>query len=298
MRLLSKLYIIAGHGAGDSGAIGNGYQEQERVRVLANKIKDMGGSNVVLMDTSIKYSANTSKLSVIPKDAKVLELHLDASTSTSARGSHIIIHSNYSADTFDNAIVAFMCNEFPGRSTKVSKRSDLACVNKCKSLGINYRLLECCFISNKEDITKFNANIGYIAQGILAAYGVKSTDVSEPSAPPTEEENVGDISIDGYWGPGTTSKAQVVFGTVEDGIISNQPQTVKKYHINCLETSWKYGTGSSLLVKAIQKVVGVSQDGKCGPVTIKGLQKLVGTTQDGYCGKNTVIAFQEWLNKQ
>ena len=30
-----KLYVIAGHGAGDSGAVGNGYQEAERVRVLA-----------------------------------------------------------------------------------------------------------------------------------------------------------------------------------------------------------------------------------------------------------------------
>lgn len=34
-----KLYIIAGHGAGDPGACANGYQEAERVRALAKRIK-------------------------------------------------------------------------------------------------------------------------------------------------------------------------------------------------------------------------------------------------------------------
>lgn len=298
---MGKLYIIAGHGAGDPGAIGNGYQEQERVRVLANKINDLGGSNVVLMDTSIKYSANTSKLASIPKDANVLELHLDASSSTSARGSHIIIHSSLSADSFDNAIVAFMCKEFPGRSTQISKRSDLACVNKCKSLGLNYRLLECCFITNSADLNKFNSNIDYIAQSLLSAFGIDST-TGGGSSTPSSDDSTGktqsSIAIDGYWGVATTTKAQSVFGTVEDGIVSNQASTTKKYHLNCQSTSWKYGTGGSTLIKAIQGKVKTTPDGKCGPTTIKGIQKLVSVSQDGYCGPKTVVAFQTWLNKQ
>ena len=44
-----KLYIIAGHGAGDCGAVGNGFQEAERVRALAQKIKDFGGDAVELL---------------------------------------------------------------------------------------------------------------------------------------------------------------------------------------------------------------------------------------------------------
>ena len=32
---MAKLYIICGHGAGDPGAIGCGYNEAERVRELA-----------------------------------------------------------------------------------------------------------------------------------------------------------------------------------------------------------------------------------------------------------------------
>ena len=31
---MAKLYVIAGHGAGDCGAVGNGCQEAERVREI------------------------------------------------------------------------------------------------------------------------------------------------------------------------------------------------------------------------------------------------------------------------
>lgn len=104
------------------------------------------------------------------------------------------------------------------------------------------------------------------------------------------------IAVDGYWGTGTTTKAQEVYGTVQDGVISGQSTSNKKYHTNCQTSSWKYGSGGSLLIKAIQKSVGVSVDGYCGPDTIKAIQKLVGTTQDGYMGPNTVKAFQKYLN--
>ena len=49
---MAKLFIIAGHGAGDPGAVGNGYNEAERVRALANRIKVLGGNNVMLGDTN------------------------------------------------------------------------------------------------------------------------------------------------------------------------------------------------------------------------------------------------------
>ena len=53
------LFIIAGHGAGDPGATGNGYTEAERVRALAARIGALGGSNVTIADTSRNwYAAN------------------------------------------------------------------------------------------------------------------------------------------------------------------------------------------------------------------------------------------------
>ena len=42
---MAHLFLIAGHGAGDSGAVGYGYTEEEIVRVLARRIIAYGGSD-------------------------------------------------------------------------------------------------------------------------------------------------------------------------------------------------------------------------------------------------------------
>ena len=48
---MANLYIIAGHGAGDSGACGHGFTEAERVRALAYEMAKLPGT--VLLDTSV-----------------------------------------------------------------------------------------------------------------------------------------------------------------------------------------------------------------------------------------------------
>ncbi len=120
------LFIIAGHGAGDPGATGNGYTEAERVRVLAAHIGALGGSNVTIADTSRNWYADNgiSKLS-IPKDYQIIELHMD-SASASARGGHVIINGKYKADQYDNALAKMISGIFPGRSQIVVGRTDLA----------------------------------------------------------------------------------------------------------------------------------------------------------------------------
>lgn len=112
------------------------------------------------------------------------------------------------------------------------------------------------------------------------------------------------INVDGIWGKDTTKKAQKVFGTTIDGIVSNQYITYKDKNAglssNTFEWKTKPNKNGSLLIKAIQKKVGVTQDGFIGTTTIKAMQKWLGTTQDGYVSKpsNMVKAFQKWLNEQ
>ena len=91
-----------------------------------------------------------------------------------------------------------------------------------------------------------------------------------------------------------------MFGTTVDGIVSSQSSSYKKYLTAASTTSWKFVSSAkgSQLIKALQKKVGVTQDGIMGPKSVKALQKFVGTTQDGYMGTKTVTAFQKWLNKQ
>lgn len=185
---MAKLFVIAGHGAGDSGACGNGYKEYERVRALAQKIKDYGGSNVMLGDFDRNYYADNgiSKLT-ISKDYKIIELHMDSSVSASAKGGHVIIKAGLSADDYDKALAKLITNMFPGRSKSIVERDNLANPKRAASKGYNYRLVECGFISNANDIKTFNSKIDELAKGILECFGIKAsgstttTTTSKPS---------------------------------------------------------------------------------------------------------------------
>lgn len=300
---MAKLFVIAGHGAGDPGACGNGYQEAERVRVLAQRIKELGGSNVMLGDVNRNYYADNGISNLtISKDYQIIELHMD-SAAASARGGHVIIYSKFSPDTYDKNLAAGISKILPGRAQTLVGRSDLANPKRAANKGYGYRLMECGFISNAEDVAIFNANIDNIANMVLQAFGIKegSVQVNEPAATPTPSKpaaSAGTVTVDGWWGKNTTTALQKHFGTPVDGIVSNQDPAQKPYLERCDSGSWQFygsGRGSNLIV-AIQNWVGVKADGYAGPNTIKALQRKLGVTADGYCGVNTVTALQKWIN--
>lgn len=201
-----NLFVIAGHGAGDSGACGNGYQEAERVRALAQRIKDFGGDNVTLADFSLNsYKSNIIGKGLIHKGSLILELHLDSSIFSSAKGGHIIIKKNFAADKYDEALANMISGMFPGRSDKIKGRNDLANVNRAATKGYNYRLMECCFISNAEDIKKFNANIDELAKNILACFDIEVKKTPIESTKKTVSELAQEV-LQGKWGNGTDRK--------------------------------------------------------------------------------------------
>lgn len=170
---MAKLYIIAGHGAGDPGACAGGQTEAERVRALAKVIKARGGQDVEVLDTSRDWYADGGINSLtLPKGSMLLELHRD-SASESARGAHVIINGNYTPDDFDRALAANLAAILPGRSNTIVGRTDLANANRAASRGINYRLAEVGFISNAKDRTIFDTRIDDIADAILNAAGIK-----------------------------------------------------------------------------------------------------------------------------
>lgn len=90
----------------------------------------------------------------------------------------------------------------------------------------------------------------------------------------TPKEN---LVVDGYAGKATYSALQRYFGTPVDGIISKP----------------------SVVVRALQKLLGVTQDGYWGPITTRALQRRFGTPQDGVISKPSVVIreLQRRLNK-
>lgn len=174
------LFIICGHGNGDTGAVGNGYKEYERVRKLAERIKKFGGKNVTIGDTSKNwYKSKLVNNTNIPKGALVLELHMDSSSNKTARGAHVIIDKDLKADKYDEALAKYLSSVLIGRSEKIVKRDDIANLNRAQKYGINYRIAECGFISNVDDVKIFNTRMDEIAKGILKCFDIPV--VSQPS---------------------------------------------------------------------------------------------------------------------
>lgn len=176
---MAHVFLICGHGAGDSGAVGNGYQEQERVRTLGARIKALGGDYVTLADTSKNWykTAGINTLT-IPKDWQILELHMDSGAS-SARGGHVIIKQGYTADKYDKALAAMLKEILPGRSNMIVGRSNLANVNRAAAKGYGYRLVEFGFISNKNDVKIFNSRMDDIAEGVLKAFDIPTKRIKQ-----------------------------------------------------------------------------------------------------------------------
>lgn len=121
---------------------------------------------------------------------------------------------------------------------------------------------------------------------------------STPAPTPTPSAKSSKLAVDGVFGKQSIKRAQKVFGTPVDGIISSQYTSVKQYIPGIAAGCVSYGTKGSALVRAIQKKVGAGVDGLLGPKTIKKLQKFLGVSQDGYWGPATSKAFQKWLNNQ
>lgn len=198
------LYIICGHGAGDPGACGCGYSEAERVRALGAKLKELGGDSVELLDTSRNWYQDAGICSLSIGRNPLIELHMDGATSSDAKGGHVIICADFEPDEWDNALAEFIGEFFPGRSTLIAKRSDLANPNRAASKGINYRLIECGFVTNAGDVTKFSNEIDALASGILGCFGIGAESASsEPAI--TASKSVDELAnevIQGVWGNG------------------------------------------------------------------------------------------------
>lgn len=111
------------------------------------------------------------------------------------------------------------------------------------------------------------------------------------------------IVEDGLWGQDTTRKAQEVFGTIVDGVVSNQLSWWRDENPGLLDSTFEwqdYMGDASMLIARIQEKVGAEVDGWIGKDTITKMQQWLGTPVDG-CVSNPsamVKAFQHWLNQQ
>lgn len=93
-------------------------------------------------------------------------------------------------------------------------------------------------------------------------------------------------------------KSQKFFGTTQDGTISGQ-----LYEFNANFPALIYAIDSwdgkgSVLIKAVQKWLGVEADGLLGPATVEAWQKKIGVTADKKFGSKSLAAWSAYLDEQ
>lgn len=148
-------------------------------------------------------------------------------------------------------------------------------------LNSGYKVILCMHGTSKGGRTNYWTSSGHY----ITAYGIKD----------------GGIVIDGFWGCDTTKLAQKILHTTADGKISGQNKIMIPNLPNCQPASWKFVEKKKLkngseLIRAIQRLINVPDDGFFGIVSIVAFQKFLSVPADGFVGGETVKAWQRWLN--
>lgn len=168
-----KILVIAGHGAGDCGAVGNGFREADLTRELARCVSDAMCGNVMIYNASrncykdIKNNENGARELLKTVDF-VLELHINSHANKTAQGVEVLCKRD---SVFSRTLAEKVSNcGFSNRGVKL--RKDLLNMNYCDTIDKPYALLECGFITNYHDVSVFKNSQEKIAQAIAQTFKV------------------------------------------------------------------------------------------------------------------------------
>lgn len=189
-----KILLIAGHGAGDSGAVGNGYKEadltREGVRLLKSRLEKY--ADVDIADTAVNWYASRNKLNARGYDY-ALEIHFNAgvgdySGNSKTTGTEIFVTEAENGVTVEENIVNNI--SVLGLKNRGVKRKNWAVIQTIKNQGVSAALLEVCFIDDKDDMTIYASRKNDIADaitnGIVKGFGLTSE--TKPTNKPTASD--------------------------------------------------------------------------------------------------------------
>ncbi|MBF0781073.1 MULTISPECIES: glucosaminidase domain-containing protein [unclassified Granulicatella] len=183
---MAKHLVICGHGKNpngsyDPGAIGSNGTEAEWVRRLATAMSRYNHTDIEYITEQNVYEHRN--INTYSGYESITELHLNAFNGQ-AKGCEVLIWHEYNADDLDNALLAILAKYFVNRGIK--KRDNLYNMSVSARCGYNYRLVECCFVDNSEDMAIFSKSLDDIARQFVEAITGKA--VQQPT-PQEEHQN-------------------------------------------------------------------------------------------------------------
>ena len=218
-----KILLISGHGAGDTGATGNGYKEanltRELVKLIAPKLRKYATVDIYDQTRNAFKDVQNGKFKVGDYDY-ALEVHFNAFSDPKAHGTEIFVTTKEKGITVEQAIMKNMNRYFTLRDNDSIfdgvKKTNFLVIKTLKEKGISGALIEVCFITNKNDMIVYQTNKDAIASdivaGIVTGFGLKKIEVPK-------EIKVG-------------SKVKIKAGAAYGGLTTTRGKACSKYALN------------------------------------------------------------------
>ena len=209
-----KILLISGHGAGDSGAIGNGYKEADLTRELVNnlapKLRQYATVDVYPQDRDAYSDVNKGNVAVnFANYNYVFEVHFNAG---GGDGTEIWVTREEAHITVEEKILSKISQYFNNRGVK---RKNFNVIARAKKSGVSSALLETCFIDNANNVNTYKSNVNGICQaicdGIAEGFGLKNNGTTNQTIQPTKKSNE-EIAAEvwaGKWGTGEERKNRI-----------------------------------------------------------------------------------------
>ena len=179
-----RILLIAGHGDGDVGAVGNGYQEADLTREFAKLIQSHLSkyAPVDIADTSknwYKHIISQSNYFNFKLYDYVLEIHFNAikkevTSDGQTKGTEIYVTTSEKSTNVENKILKGITNI--GFKNRGIKSKNYSLIQYIKKQGVSSALLEVCFIDDIDDMklytSKKNEIAAAVAKGIADGFGL------------------------------------------------------------------------------------------------------------------------------
>lgn len=276
-----KILIISGHGAGDSGACGCGYEEATLTRKAANILE--GKLDAYDCDVerypSARNAYEDNKNGCLRVDFQdyelVVELHFN-SYNGKAHGCEVLYRPASRRALAAKVSKAIAEEGFFNRGAK--QRTDLMNMNTCYRSGVPYILIETCFIDNKADMARYAKSIyevwGNVAESICKYYGIEKLASAgkpvETSKTSTSKKKPAKEAKKGYSEtfPSLPKKGYLAEG--DKGVQVGRLQAFLNWYGDYgLKHDDSFGPKTEKAVKAFQKAEGLEVDGYFGKASLK-----------------------------
>ena len=165
-----RILLIAGHGDGDPGAIGNGYREADLTREVVRRLKPLIPCTFDIADTSRNWFEWLGTHSYdFTKYDYVLEIHFN---SGGGYGTEIFVTTSEKSTAVESAVLNELASA--GLRNRGLKRKNFRVISRVAAQDVSAALLEVCFIDSASDMTLWMLKSGdlikAIADGIIKGF--------------------------------------------------------------------------------------------------------------------------------